>query len=45
MRFLFELGDLSRLDKILVEMRRVEGVFEARRMLAGEATQKKKGDH
>jgi GTP diphosphokinase / guanosine-3',5'-bis(diphosphate) 3'-diphosphatase len=41
MRFLFELGDLSRLDKILGEMRHVEGVFEARRMLAGEATQKR----
>ncbi|HEY5539841.1 MAG TPA: bifunctional (p)ppGpp synthetase/guanosine-3',5'-bis(diphosphate) 3'-pyrophosphohydrolase [Coriobacteriia bacterium] len=41
MRFLFELGDLSRLDNILREMRRVEGVFEARRMMPGEATQKK----
>jgi len=45
MRFLFELGDLSRLDNILREMRGVEGVFEARRMMPGEATQKKpKGD-
>jgi GTP diphosphokinase / guanosine-3',5'-bis(diphosphate) 3'-diphosphatase len=45
MRFLFELGDLSRLDQVLREMRSVDGVFEARRMMPGEATQKKKGDH
>ncbi len=41
MRFLFELGDLSRLDTILRYMRGVEGVFEARRMLPGEAMQKR----
>ncbi len=41
MRFLFELGDLSRLDGILREMRGVEGVFEARRMMPGEAGQKR----
>ena len=41
MRFLFELGDLSRLDTILRYMRNVEGVFEARRMLPGETTQKR----
>ena len=44
MRFLFELGNLSRLDAILHEMRGIEGVFEARRMMPGEATQKRKGD-
>jgi len=44
MRFLFELGDLSRLDAILREMRGVEGVFEARRMMPGEATQKKRAE-
>jgi GTP pyrophosphokinase len=44
MRFLFELGDLSRLDSILREMRGVEGVFEARRMMPGEGTQKRKGE-
>jgi GTP pyrophosphokinase len=44
MRFLFELGDLSRLDNILREMRSCEGVFEARRMMPGEATKKRKGD-
>ena len=44
MRFLFELGDLSRLDGILREMKGVEGAFEARRMMPGEANQKRRGD-
>jgi GTP pyrophosphokinase len=44
MRFLFELGDLARLDTVLREVRGTEGVFEARRMMSGEATQKKRGD-
>jgi len=44
MRFLFELGDLSRLDHILRELRTSEGVFEARRMQPGEGTQKRRGD-
>jgi len=42
MRFLFEIGDLSRLDTTLREVRGVEGVFEARRTLPGEATQRRK---
>jgi GTP pyrophosphokinase len=41
MRFLFEIGEMTRLDALLREVRNVEGVFEARRMLAGEATSKK----
>ena len=44
MRFLFELGDLSRLDATLREVRSTEGVFEARRMQPGEATQKKRAE-
>jgi GTP pyrophosphokinase len=44
MRFLFELGDLARLDSILREVRNTEGVFEARRMMPGEATQKKRAE-
>ncbi len=44
MRFLFELGDLTRLDTVLREVRGTEGVFEARRMMSGEATQRKRGD-
>jgi len=43
MRFLFEIGEMSRLDALLRDVRRVDGVFEARRMLPGEATQKKGG--
>ncbi len=43
MRFLFELGDLTRLDTVLREVRGTEGVFEARRMMSGEATQRKRG--
>jgi guanosine-3',5'-bis(diphosphate) 3'-pyrophosphohydrolase len=44
MRFLFETGDLSRLDAVLREVRAVNGVFEARRMLPAEATQRRRGD-
>jgi len=44
MRFLFETGDLSRLDAVLREVRAVNGVFEARRMLPAEATKRRKGD-
>ena len=44
MRFLFELGDLTRLDTVLRDVRGTEGVFEARRMMSGEATQRKRGD-
>jgi len=45
MRFLFEIGEMGRLDALLRDVRRVDGVFEARRMLPGEATTKKKGGH
>jgi len=44
MRFLFEIGDLSRLDVVLREVRGVGGVFEARRMLPGEAQQRRRGE-
>jgi len=44
MRFLFEIGEMNRLDALLRDVRQVEGVFEARRMLPGEATTKKKGE-
>ena len=42
MRVLFEISDLSRLDAVLREVRGAEGVFEARRMMSGEATQKRR---
>ena len=46
MRFLFEIGEMSRLDILVNDLRGVEGVFEARRALPGEKTAKKnkKGD-
>ncbi len=43
MRFLFEISELGRLDQILKEVRAVDGVFEAKRMLPGDASRKKKG--
>jgi GTP pyrophosphokinase len=44
MRFLFEIGEMSRLDALLRDTRNVAGVFEARRMLPGEATKGHKGE-
>jgi GTP pyrophosphokinase len=44
MRFLFEIGEMSRLDALLRDVRNVSGVFEARRMLPGEATKGHKGE-
>jgi len=41
MRFLFEIGEMSRLDGLLRDVRQVDGVFEARRMLPGEANKKR----
>jgi GTP pyrophosphokinase len=43
MRFLFEIGEMGRLDALLRDVRQVEGVFEARRMQPGEVTAKKGG--
>lgn len=40
MRFLVEIGEMSRLDVLVNDLRGVEGVFEARRMRPGEATKK-----
>jgi GTP pyrophosphokinase len=37
MRFLFELGNMELLDKLLVDVKRIEGVFEAQRMAPGES--------
>ncbi len=43
MRFLFEIGEMGRLDALLRDVRAVNGVFDARRMLPGETTQKRSG--
>lgn len=42
MRFLFEVSDTERIDKILREILTVEGVFGARRVVSGNAQQDKK---
>ena len=38
MRYLFEMSDLSRLDTLIRELRDVQGVFEAHRMIPSKAT-------
>ena len=38
MRYLFEMSDLSRLDTLIKELRDVQGVFEAHRMVPSKAT-------
>jgi hypothetical protein len=45
MRFLFELGNLDRLPSLLTEIRGIEGVFEATRMMPSLNTSKKKRGH
>ena len=42
MRFLFEIGEMGRLDALLRDVRRVDGVFEARRMLPGETRRRRR---
>lgn len=36
LKFLFQVSDISTIDRILTKMRSIEGVFEARRMMPGE---------
>ncbi len=43
MRFLFELGNLEKLPSLLAEIRGIEGVFEAIRMMPSPASTKRKG--
>lgn len=40
MRFLFEVSDVGHIDTILNRLRAVEGVFDARRMMAGDQSHK-----
>ena len=37
MRFLFQVSDISHIDLVLKKLRSVDGVFDARRMVAGKA--------
>lgn len=42
MRFLFQVSDTHTIDRMLEDLKSVEGVFDARRMLPGEGGGKKK---
>lgn len=42
MRFLFQVSDVSAIDKIIGKMGAVEGVFDAHRMLPGDGNRKKR---
>lgn len=42
MRFLFEVSDLSKIDRIIADLSRLDGVFDARRMLPNEGMADKK---
>ncbi len=41
MRFLFQVSDLSAIDRILQRLKEVSGVFEAHRMVPGQGSKKK----
>ena len=41
MRFLFQVSDISHIDLVLMKLRSVDGVFDARRMVAGKGSKKK----
>jgi GTP pyrophosphokinase len=45
MRFLFEVGEIAHIEKILIDLQAVEGVIGARRMLPGETVRKHKDRH
>lgn len=38
MRFLFQISDISKIERILSKLQAVEGVFDARRMMPGNAS-------
>lgn len=42
LRFLIEIGEMSRLDVLINDLRGIEGVFEARRAVPGDAVSKRK---
>lgn len=42
MRYLFQVSQVSNIENILGELRRIEGVFDARRMLPGDAAHHRK---
>ncbi|MCL2756695.1 MAG: bifunctional (p)ppGpp synthetase/guanosine-3',5'-bis(diphosphate) 3'-pyrophosphohydrolase [Coriobacteriia bacterium] len=42
MRFLFEVSEISHIDRVLADLRSVDGVVDARRMLPGEIIRKRR---
>ena len=45
MRFLFQVSDISHIDLVLKKLRSVDGVFDARRMVAGAGSRKKQKEN
>ncbi|MBS3957752.1 MAG: bifunctional (p)ppGpp synthetase/guanosine-3',5'-bis(diphosphate) 3'-pyrophosphohydrolase [Clostridiales bacterium] len=45
MRFLFELGNMERLNTLLKDVRAIDGVFEAARMMPGEGRARTRGQN
>jgi GTP pyrophosphokinase len=43
MRYLFEVSEVAHIEKILRELRNIEGVIDARRTMAGEVIKKRRG--
>jgi GTP pyrophosphokinase len=43
MRYLFEVSEIAHIEKILRELRGIDGVIDARRTMAGEVVRKRKG--
>ena len=43
MRYLFEVSEIAHIEKILKELKEIEGVIDARRTMSGEVARKRKG--
>ena len=43
MRFLFQVSDVANIEKVLVKLRGIEGVFEAKRMMPSNSKASRKG--
>ena len=42
MRYLFQVSQISNIEYILGELRKIDGVFDARRMLPGDSAHRRK---
>jgi len=43
MRYLFEVSEIAHIEKILRELKTIEGVIDARRNMSGEVVRKRRG--